>query len=36
MARRVTTTGDTGDRSSVTFGLLGTVPSKTDDLNLLK
>ena len=35
--RRVTTTGDTGDRSPVTFGLLGTVPSKTDDLlNLLK
>ena len=36
MARRVTTTGGTGDRSPVTFGLLGTVPSKTDDLNLLK
>ena len=28
--RRVTTTADTGDRSPVTFGLLGTVPSKTD------
>ena len=34
--RRVITTGDTGDRSPVNFGLLGTVPSKNDDLlNLL-
>ena len=29
--RRVTTTGDTGDQSPATFGLLGTVPSKTDE-----